>query len=141
MANLIYDSFKEYLGDGTLNMNTNTFKIVLLTSSYTPSSAHSLYSHLTNQLSTGDGYTAGGATLAKAVGDKWTRSGGTVTFSADNPSWTSATFTCRYAVIYSDTPVSPAKPLVCLFDFGSDQSVSAGTFTIQFNVSGILTLS
>jgi hypothetical protein len=139
VANLVYNSFKEYLS-GTINMNTDTFKIVLLTSSYTPDATHSLYSHLTNQLSTGSGYTAGGATLTK-TGDKWSRSAGTVTFSADNPSWTSATFTCRYAVIYDDTPTSPADPLVCLFDFGSDQSVSAGTFTIQFNASGILTLS
>jgi hypothetical protein len=138
MADLIYNTFKQYMGDGTIDMDTHTFKCCLLTSSYTPSATHAVYADLSSQVASGGGYTTGGATLASVT---WSRSGGTVTWDAADPSWTSATFTARYAVIYDDTPTSPADPLVCLIDFGSDQSVSAGTFTIQFHSSGILTLS
>lgn len=134
----IFNQFKEYLGDGTIDMDNDTFKIVLLSDSYTPSGAHDVKADLTNELATGDGYTAGGATLS---GVTWNHSAGTVTFDATDVSWTSATFTARYAVIYDDSPTSPADPLVCLIDFGENMSVTNGTFAIQFNASGIFTLS
>jgi hypothetical protein len=139
MADMIYNGFKEALGLGTVNLNTDVFKVVLLTSTYSPSAAHVGYANLTNELATGDGYTQGNKQLAKAVGDMWTISGGTCTFTADNAEWTAATFTCRYAVIYDDTHASDLN--ICCFDFVSDKSVSSGTFTIQFNASGIITLS
>lgn len=138
MADLIYDKFPLYMGDGTIDMDNDTFKVVLLSSSYTPDSTQSTYSQLTNELATAGGYTAGGATLASVT---WAESTGTVTFDAADVAWSSATFTARYAVIYDDTPTSPADPLVCLFDFSTDQTVSNGTFTLQFNASGILTIS
>lgn len=138
MADLIYNSFKEYMADGTLDLDNDSFAITLHTSSYSPSATHSLYSDLTNELSTSGGYTSGGAALTSVT---WVKSGGTVTFDADNPSWgTSATFSgVRYAVIRDTTAAN--EPLVCLFDFASDQAVSSGTFQITFNASGILTLT
>lgn len=137
MADLIYNTFPLYLGDGTIDLDSDTLKVSLHTSSYTPAATHSVYGDLTNEVAAGGGYTTGGETLTVT----WTESSGTVTLSGSNPSWTTATFTARYAVVYDDTPVSPAKPLICLFDFGTDQTVSNGTFTLQFNASGILTIS
>ena len=47
----------------------------------------------------------------------------------------------RYAVIYDDTPTSPADPLVCYFDYGVAITVTAGeTFTVSFGAS-LLTLA
>lgn len=138
MADMIYNKFPLYLGDGTMDMDNDTFKVALLTSSYTPDATHDTYSDLTNEVADGSGYSTGGTTLSTVT---WTESSGTVTLSAANPSWTSATFTARYAVVYDDTPADPAKPLVCLFDFSTDQTVSNGTFTLQFNANGILTIS
>lgn len=46
-----------------VDLDTDTLKIMLLTSSYTPDPAHDYQADLTNEV-TGDGYTAGGATLA-----------------------------------------------------------------------------
>lgn len=136
MADLIYNTFPLYLGDGTIDLNDDTLKVSLHTSSYTPDAGHSSYTDLDNEVPNGSGYTTGGETLGTVT---WNEDSGTATLSAANPSWTTATFTARYAVVYDDTPAG--KPLICLFDFSTDQSVSNGTFTLQFNASGILTIS
>lgn len=137
MADMIYNKFPLYLGDGTIDLDSDTLKVSLHTSSYTPDATHDTYSDLTSEVaSAGTGYTTGGETLTTVT---WSEDSGTVTLSAANPSWTSATFTCRYAVVYDSTPLS--MPLICLFDFSTDQTVSNGTFTLQFNASGILTIS
>lgn len=68
---------------------------------------------------------------------------GTVTFTADDlvltASGTVATF--RYVVLYDDDPTSPADPLICWYDYGSDVTLLNGeTFTIDFT-SGFATLA
>ena len=59
-----------------------------------------------------------------------TESGGTTAFTdfADL-SWPGASFTARGALIYN---ASDGNRAVCVLDFGSDKTVSDGTFTIQF---------
>lgn len=139
MADIIYNSFKEFLGDGTFDMDGDTFKVALLGSGYTPSAAHTVFADVSANEITGTGYTAGGATLANVT---WASAAGTTTFDAGDISWTGATFTARYAVLYkSGTANTIVNPLVKVFDFGSDQSCSNGPFTITFNAAGILTLS
>ena len=110
---IFYNSAREYLADGTIDLDSHTFKIALLTNTYTPSASHSTYADLTNQLSTANGYTSGGATLASVT---WTHSGTTATFDCADPSWTASGGSIgpfRIAVIYDDTPTSPADPLLC----------------------------
>ena len=48
----------------------------------------------------------------------------------------------RYAVIYNDTPTSPADPLIGWYDYGSSISLANGeTLTIDFDAAnGLLTL-
>ena len=36
MADVLYTSFKKYMADGTIDLDSDTFKIALLSSSYTP---------------------------------------------------------------------------------------------------------
>ena len=137
MADFIYNKFAEYMGDGTIDMDNDTFKIILLDDGHTPDATDTVYANVSgDELATASGYTAGGATLASVT---WTEAAGTVTFDAANPAWTASTFTARYAVIYSDTAAS--DELVCLIDFTENKSVSGGTFTIQFNDSGIFTIA
>lgn len=129
---------KEYLCDGSIDLDTHTFKVMLLDNTYTPSADHDLLAEVSGDEISGAGYDAGGKTLS---GISWAASGGTATLDATDAQWTSATFTARYAVIYDDTQTSPLKPILRIIDFGSDQSVNNGTFTIQWNASGILTLN
>ncbi len=137
MADVIFTSFKRDIANGAIDLDTDTLKIMLLTSTYTPSAAHAKRSDLTNEVS-GTGYTAGGNTLASAT---VTNSGTTGVFTAANSSWTTSTITARYAAIYkSRGGASSADELVCLFDFVTDKVSSAGTFTVQFNASGILVI-
>jgi hypothetical protein len=103
----------------------DTFKIALYTSSATLDATTTAYS-ATNEVASGGGYTTGGNTLTSAA---TTTSGTTAFVDFADSSWTSATFTARGALIYNSTQSNKS---VVVLDFGSDKSVSAGTFTIVF---------
>ena len=121
-------SFKVDLLSGTQNFVSgtgNTFKMALYTSSATLGATTTAYT--TSNEITGTGYTAGGNTLA--VSTSPTSSGTTAFLSFTDTSWTTATFTCRGALIYNSTNSNKA---VAVFDFGSDKQVIGGTFTITF---------
>jgi hypothetical protein len=122
-------SFKVDLLAGAMNFTAgtgNTFKMALYTSSATLGPTTTAYT-ATNEIS-GTGYTPGGNTL---VVSQSPTSGGTTAFiSFSNTSWTTASFTCRGALIYNDSLAG--KDSVAVFDFGSDKTVVAGTFTVSF---------
>jgi hypothetical protein len=137
MADLIFTSAKRDLANGTIDLDTDTLKLMLLTSSYTPSAAHDKRDDLTNEV-TGTGYTAGGATLAnKTV----TVVGTTGVFDADDVTWPASTITARYGVVYkSRGGAASADELLFLFDFGSNITSTADTFTVPFSASGLLVI-
>ena len=141
MANALYNSFKRDIMNGSIDLDTDTIKIMLVTSTYTPNiDTHTKRSDITNEVS-GTGYTAGGATLAnKAVTADNTNDRGV--FDADDVSWTTSTITARGAVLYkSRGGASSADELIMYLDFSTDYTSTAGTFLITWNASGILTLS
>jgi hypothetical protein len=64
----LYDAFKLYIADGTLDLNSNNFKATLHTGTYSPSiSAHTIFAHCTNEVATGNGYTAAGTVTETTV--------------------------------------------------------------------------
>lgn len=139
MANIIYNSFKKKIMDGSIDLDTDTIKVALVTSDYTPSQDnHEDYADITNEVS-GTGYTAGGATLAnKAVTKDNTDNEGV--FDADDVTWTSSTITARGAIVYKDSGTDATSWFICYFDFGSDKSSSSGDFKITWNSEGIVNL-
>jgi len=140
MENRVYNSFKKKIQDGSIDLDTDTIKIMLVTSSYSPDiDAHDFVDDVTNEVS-GTGYTAGGATLAnKAVTQDNTNNKGV--FDADDPSWSSSTITARGAVIYKSTGTPSTSPVICYIDFGGDKVSTAGTFAVVFDSAGILALA
>jgi hypothetical protein len=148
MADILYDEFKTALGNATmgdLNGNTN-LRIALYTSALTPSSATTGYSS-TSEVATGGGYTQGGSSLASVT---WSSSGATSTLDAADVSWSASTITARYAKVFwwngtgsgpGDTGGGAVTKLICLYDFTTDQSSNNSTFTIQFNASGLLSIT
>lgn len=71
-------------------------------------------------------------------GITWTCFGrAVVTFDAADTSWTTATITARYAVVYKSTGTASTSRLIFLLDFGSNQSSTAGTFQITWDTQGI----
>jgi len=120
-------SFKKELMEGTHDFTTttgDTFKIALYTSTASLDASTTAYS-ATNETS-GTGYTAGGAALTNVTP---TTSGTTAYIDFADAAWTSASFTCAGALIYNSTDSNKA---VAVLDFGGDQTVTAGTFTIEW---------
>ena len=141
MPSVLYNSFKYDNMTGAVDLDGDTFKVMLVTSAYTPNiDAHAKRSDVTNEV-TGTGYTAGGVALASvAVTPDLTND--RVKFSSANASWSTATITARGAVIYkSRGGLASADELVAYLDFGSDQSSSAGTFTVNCPANGWFYLS
>ena len=119
----------------------DTIKVALCTSSYTPDQdTHEFFSDVTNQV-TGTGYSAGGATLgSKSV--NYDSASNTTSLRAGQSSWANATFTARYAVIYKDTGSASTSPLLGWVDFGGDEMVSSGTFTVIWDpTDGVLKIA
>lgn len=140
MADVIYNSFKAKIMDGSIDLDTDTIKVALVTATYTPNQdTHDFFDDVTNEVS-GTGYSAGGATLAsKTVTADTTDNEGV--FDAADVTWSTSTITARGAVIYKSTGTASTSALICYLDFGSDKTSSAGDFTIQWNSEGILNLT
>jgi len=115
-------SFKAELYQAIHNLTTDTLKIALYTGNATLNESTTAYS-TTNEI-TGAGYTAGGVTL---TGVTVNSSGYTAYVSFTNPSWTSASFTARAALIYN---ASKANRSIAVLDFGADKTVTNNTFAI-----------
>jgi len=122
-------SAKKELLQGTHNFTTSTgdtFFIALYTSSASLDATTTAYS-ATNEV-TGSGYTAGGSALVIPASIP-TTSGTTAWVDFNDVSWTTATITARGALIYNS---SKSNKAIAVLDFGSDQTSTAGTFTIIF---------
>ena len=131
-ASGIYNRFKSHLMKKLMDLVNDTVKVALYMASYTFTATDTVYA--TTYEVIGTGYTAAGATLAT----KTVAEAATAMFDADDTAWTTATFSCNFAVLYD---VSPCNTLICAIDFGGTQSVTAGTFTIQYASSGIIRLT
>jgi hypothetical protein len=131
MANVISNVFKEELLKGNHDFDGGaTYKIALFTSSKTVSGSDPTAFSTTNEIS-GTGYTSGGATLANpsVTGGS---SASTAFVDFDDVSFTSASFTARFAQIYRSDGSAPTNNSVLVLDFGGDFTATNGTFTIQF---------
>jgi hypothetical protein len=129
MASLIYNSAIDDMARNNIDFDSNTFKAMLVTASYTPNKdSHDKRDDVTNEV-TGSGYTAGGATSTVTVTKDTANDKVTIQFGA--VSWASSTITARGCVYYkSRGGASSADELVAYNDFGSDVSSSGGTFAV-----------
>lgn len=138
-----------HLGKKLVNMSSDTFNIGLIASGTLAARGTSEgYEFLSDLLANGGSAltevsTSGtGYTRQSLSSVAWTTSGLTTTFTAANPSWSSATFSASYAWIHDETASSSTdatRPLLALFDLGGPQSVSGSTFTLTVNASGLVT--
>jgi hypothetical protein len=132
MASLIYNSAIDDIVRGAIDADTDTFKAMLVTSSYTPNKdTHDKRDDVTNE-ATGTGYTAGGVTCACTVTKDTANDKVTLSFAA--VSWASSTITARALVIYKSTGTSSTDALVAYNDFGSNVSSTGGTFSVAASV-------
>lgn len=121
-------AFKVNLGLGIHDFTITTGHTVrasLYTSSATLGAATTVYS-ATNEI-TGTGYTAAGVSMANVTP---VLSSTTAIYDWADAQWTSSSFTANGCLVYDDTSSTNAAMFVIAF--GSDQTVTSGTFTIQW---------
>jgi hypothetical protein len=142
---VLYNSFKHYVMEGVFNLATggHTLKMMLMTA-YTPNiDTHTVKADIVAQeYGTAGGYTAGGATLASqdVVVDTANDRGA---FDAADVSWSALTLspvTPSHAVLYDDTPTSPADPLIMYFVLGAT-ATNGTTYTLIFGANGLILLT
>ena len=130
ISSAICNSFKQEILVGTHNFTAssgNTFKIALYDSDASLGASTTAYStseEITN--TSGSAYTAGGKAITSVTP---ALDGSTACCDFADVSFTSASFTANGCLIYNNTNGDKA---VCAIAFGSDKTVSSGTFTIQF---------
>lgn len=139
MASKLYGKFIQKAFNKEVDWDTDTIKVALLSSGYTPDQdTHDYFDDVSTYEVTGTGYSAGGETLASKTS---TYDSGTnvITLDAADVTWSSSTITARYAVVYDASGGSSStNPLIGYVDFGSDQSSSNGNFTIAWDATGIV---
>jgi len=141
-----YDSVKGQIGKGLVDLDTQTFAVLLTTSAYTPDSAtHNFVDDITNEVAGGTGYSR-----QNLANPSFVLSGGgngQMKFDSDDPVWTASggSITARYWVLFENTNVTDAtRNLVAwgLLD-NSPADVTAtdtNTLTITVNAGGWFTM-
>lgn len=141
MADVIYNSFKRDVANGSIDLDTDSIKIMLVTSAYAADQdLHTKRSDITNEV-VGTGYAAGGVALTTKTMTA-DNTGNRGIFDADDVSWAASTITARGAVAYkSRGGAASADELLFFLDFVTDKTSSGGTFLIAWNATGIATLT
>lgn len=142
MASGVFNRFKANLLKGLVDVagsGSHVVNVGLVSSSYTFDPDHNYWTQISTLYEvSGTNYVANGNTLANKTVTQ-DNSADVGYFDADDTTWASSTITARFAIIYDSTLTT--KDLIAAIDFGSNQSSSAGNFTIQFNASGIIQLA
>jgi hypothetical protein len=130
----IYNRFKANLMNKEVDLIDDTVYVSLYDINHAFTATDTVYT-TTNELPTLGGYTLGGAELqGKSVTEA-----ATTYWTGSDRDWTAATFTAYAAVLWDDTVAT--DDLICSIDFGGPQTVTSGTFTIQWHVNGIISLA
>ena len=135
-----FQQFSEDLAEKVHNLGSDTLKVML--TNVAPVNTNSIKANLT-EISAGSGYSAGGTapTISASA-----QASGTYKLTLADVIFTAsggAVGPFRYAVLYNDTPTSPADPLIAWWDYGSSITLADGeTFTADFDATtGALTLA
>lgn len=150
-------TFNSYKGDiitGAVSLSgdcaANLIRVILLSASWTPDiDANLRYGNISaHEINVADpgrivGYVAGGQAISAATFavDNTNDRG---TWDAPDNTWPSSTISARYLVVVKVRASGANKELdnlVLYQDFGSTQSSSNGSYTIQWNANGILGVS
>lgn len=131
-----FNQFVDDLASKVHDLDADTLKIMLTNTA--PVATNTIKANLTDIAATG-GYPAGGE-IVTATGSQ---TSGTYSLVGTDRVFTASGGSIgpfRYAVLYNDTPTSPADPLIGWWDYGSAVTLADGeTFTVDFGAS-VLTL-
>lgn len=140
----IFEEFANDLGLSKYNLNTDTLKLMLISTaaaSVAASTATPTYSDFSGaEMASGNGYTTGGATVAST---SYVEASGVGTLDGNNVTWSqnaSGFTTARTAILYDFTHASSVA--ICKVDLGSTNvSLQDGDVSVNWSSSGILTIT
>jgi len=141
---VLFDTFFDDLAKGVHNLSTGAFKVAL-TNSAPVQADNTVLANIT-QIAGSGGYTTGGATITLPWAETAAGSGIWQLGDVDSDVTFTATAggmgTFRYAVLYNDTPTSPADPLIGYLDYGSTVSLAENaSFEINAGANGWVRLT
>lgn len=134
-----YNSFFEWEGDNTIDMDAVTFGVMLLDNTHTFDPDDEFRSDIEADEVSGTGYTGGGVALSSVTYTRQTGANGYVMLDAADPSWASLDVNdIRFVALYVRRGgLSSADELVCLYDLGQDYSPSSVPFTLRIPATGL----
>lgn len=141
MASGMYQSAKKGLFDRatvSIDYDTDALKVLLCSADQAANlNSHVFRSDITQEV-TGTNYSAGGVNLTSPT---VTASGGVATFDAADTTFSNVTIAAiRGSVIFKNVGTAATDPLSLWHDHGA-QSVTGADYVIQWNASGICTLT
>jgi hypothetical protein len=136
-----FNQFTEDLAKKVHDLSADTIKVMLTNTA--PAATNAVLADIT-EISAGNGYTAGGNAAGQV---SCAQTSGVLKLVLSNPTaWTASGGSIgpfRYVVLYNDTPVAPADPLIGWFDYGSAVTLADGEqFQVSFDgTNGVLTIT
>ena len=135
----LYNHTASRFADGS-NALGDTYKVALYTAATFDATNTTLAGVTKTEVTNGNGYTTGGATLSSVAVTTVTTND--AKFDANDVTWSASggAITASYAILYNDTDAN--DPPVAFIDFGGSESAGDGTdFKIIWNASGIFTFT
>jgi hypothetical protein len=143
---VLFEEFATDFAGGIHNLkDTTTLKLGLVDDTLSPTAADETPrwgDYVANEVGTGGGYSANGIALTYDASTRWVEAGGVGTLDADNIALAQdlAGFTdARWGILYNDG--AAADQAIGFLDLGGDVSEVAGPIAINWNASGILTIT
>jgi hypothetical protein len=141
---LLFEEFRKNIADGSHDMDSNSFSLILITTLPTVAAATPDRADFT-EVTAGGGYSTGGIALTTS----YVEAAGTATFdSTTNPSWTASAGSPTNivaALLVNDTHAG-TNDAIGFVDMTTDGgttpiSLVAGNITVTWNASGVFTLA
>jgi hypothetical protein len=138
-----YNKFNQFVEDlcrKVHNLDTDTLKVML--SNTAPVATNAVKANIT-EITAQNGYAAGGTQAAFSTG---AQTSGTFKLVLADVVFTGVGGSFgpfQYAVLYNDTPTSPADPLIAWWDYGTPITVTNGnSFSVDLDqAGGVFTLT
>jgi hypothetical protein len=135
-----FNCFVEDIAEKIHNLGADTLKVAL--SNTLPVATNTVLANIT-QIGPGNGYATGGntATLSTSaqIAGTYKLVLADVTFTASGGNMNAF----QYAILYNDTPTSPADPLIGWYDYGTAIIITSGnSFTLDLDqTNGVFTFA
>ena len=141
MASGVYNEFKAEIMNGVIDVEADVITCDLMTDTHVFTVDDNGWAAVSANEISGAGYPNGDSNALQSCAVSIDDTDDEGVFDAADIVWTTATFSAWDAVIWDDTTTAPADALICSIDFGGEQQVTAGTFTIEWDTEGIVNIN